>query len=536
MLPNRPSTLALAQRAPNQTEQERLRRMQDAWKAYNGDFPNPLHVDPDQPDDNVTVNRCGPIVDKGVSFLFGQAVKIEAVAESQNVQAILDAMNDQPEPDDDEAPPTPPADGSPIPPAKVKKPKATPKLPTPIQDWINGFWGDDDDRMALLSRAGLNGGVCGQAFVKLVPAAPGRKYPRMVVLDPQLVRVITAPDDCDLVLAYVIQYPAGNGMQKRQVITRIDPDNNAGEFGGQDPDDTWTIYNYQRDVSNNQINAPWRLVGEPVEWAYPFPPIFDRQNLTNPNEHWGRPDLSPDLLKMNLALNFIESNTARILKYHAHPKTYVVGSGARDVEVKVNGVICFDSPDAKIGNLEMNSDLGSSLNFAETLRSDMDEESRVPAVALGRLESLPKGNISGVALQLLFQPLIEKTIQKRRLYGQLIREITRAALVMGGLITTADWEDYEVELHWQNLLPVDDLAAAQTALALIQVGVSEDTVIQELGYDPDAEAAKVAARQAKSPPAPAPIPPAGEVKMVPAGQVIATDQQQQTEVGMGKAA
>lgn len=529
MQPTRQNTLALAQREPNQAESERSRRMKDAWKAYNGDFPNPLQVDADQPDDNITVNRCSPIVDKGVSFLFGQVVKIEPVAESQNVQAMIEAMETEP----DE--PAPTADGAPIAPHHAK-PKKKPTPPTPVQDWINGFWGDDDDRMALLSNVALNGGVCGQTFVKLMPAAPGRRYPRMVVIDPQLVRVITQPDDCDVVLAYIIQYPAGNGIQTRQVITRIDPDNNAGEYGGLDPDDTWTIYNYQRNVSNNQINAAWQLVGQPVEWPYPFPPIFDRQNLPNPNEHWGRPDLTPDLVKINLGLNFIESNTARIIKYHAHPKTFVTGSGARDVEVKVSGVICFDSPDAKVGNLEMHSDLSSSLNFAETLRSDMDEQSRVPAVALGRLESLPKGNISGVALQLLFQPLIEKTIQKRRLYGQLIREITRAALVLSGQIDLADWDDYEVELHWQNLLPVDDLAAAQTGLALIQIGVSEDTVIQELGYDPDAEAAKSAARASQNPPAPAPKSPAQPGGMVPVAQVITTDKQQQNNVGEGNAA
>jgi hypothetical protein len=529
MTPQKSNTLALAQRPASVTEQDRLRNMRNAWKAYNGDLENPLKVEVGQPDDNVTLNRCGPIVDKGVSFLFGQAVKIEAVAEAQNVAAIIESLKDEPDEEDD---PQPSADGTPPPPAAPKPPKATPKPATPIQDWINGFWGDDDDRMTLLSNAALNGGVCGQAFLKLVPPGPRARYPRLVVLDPTLLRVITSPDDCTVALAYIIEYPAGNDMQKRQVITRIDPDNSTGEYGGDDPNDTWTIYNYVRTTANSVLDAPWVLVGEPLEWPYPFPPIFDGQNLPNPNERWGRPDITPDIIKVNKALNFTESNTARIIKYHAHPKTYAIGTGAKTIDVGVNEMIVFDSPDAKIGNLEMTSDLGSSLNFAATLRSDMDEQSRVPAVALGRLADLPKGNISGVALQLLFQPLIEKTVQKRRLYGQLIRAITRAALVLGDVIAVEEWEDYEIELHWQNLLPVDDLAAAQTALALVEVGVSQDTVIQELGYDPDAEAAKQAARDAKNPKPAPPIPPAPGGKP-PVQQVVTADQNQQNDAGMG---
>jgi hypothetical protein len=120
----------------------------------------------------------------------------------------------------------------------------------------------------------------------------------------------------------------------------------------------------------------------------------------------------------------------------------------------------------------------------------MDEQSRVPAVALGRLDSLPKGNISGVALQMLFQPLIEKTTLKKRLYGRLIRDVTRACLVLAKKIPVEQFENYEIDLHWQNLLPQDDLQAAQTAQVLLEIGVSEETVMGELGYDAPNEAKK----------------------------------------------
>src|SRR5258707_6962042 len=125
----------------------------------------------------------------------------------------------------------------------------------------------------------------------------------------------------------------------------------------------------------------------------------------------------------------------------------------------------------------------------------MDEQRRVPAVAFGRETTLPRGNISGVALDVLFQPLIEKTIQKQRLYGKLIREVTRAALVLAGRVSIANYTKYKVTLHWQDLLPMDDLAAAQTGQITEQLGVSKDTVITRLGFDAKAEARKKAAEQ-----------------------------------------
>ena len=57
---------------------QRIAAMQACWRAYYGALPQ---ADEDrlsrQPDDSVTVNRCRPIVDTGVSFLFGQPIRLE---------------------------------------------------------------------------------------------------------------------------------------------------------------------------------------------------------------------------------------------------------------------------------------------------------------------------------------------------------------------------------------------------------------------------------------------------------------------------
>lgn len=450
---------ALAQAPIPREDVERKEAMRDAWKAYRGKLQPPLKISPNQPDDNVLSNRCAPIVDKGVSFLFGNVLKIEATDES------TDGVTED----------------------------------SPIQDFINGLWGNDDDRMTLLSQMAINGGVCGSAFLKLIPAQGQMKYPRIVVMDPMLVRVVTADDDCSLIQAYIIEYNHSSGdLQKKQIIARVDPDNMAGIAGEYDLDDTWLIANYVRRAQGGTgIDGRWVQVGETVEWPYPFAPIFHCQNLPNPSEQWGVPDLTPDLIGLNKVLNFVQSNTSRIIKYHGHPIMYATGLSSTQIQIGVDDLICLPSPESKIEKLEAMTDFPGLLNFAANIRADMDEQSRVPAVALGRTESLPKGNISGVALQLLFQPLIEKTIQRQRLYGRCIREITRAALVVAGLIDITEYEDYKVDIHYSNLLPIDDLAAAQTATLLKSLGVSTKTVLSELGYDADDEADKTAQETAQ---------------------------------------
>lgn len=462
---------SLAQAPISQAEQDRKRQQDEAWKSYQGEFQKPLKVAANQPDDNVLSNRCAPIVDKGVSFLFGQVLKVEC----------------------DE------------------------------QDFMDGLWGDDDDRMTLLSKMAINGGAFGQVFAKLIPASGNMRYPRIVNLDPRLVRIVTSPEDCDLHLAYVIEYPGLNDIQKRQVIARVDPDDDL-DTAGADIRDYWTITNY---IKRGQLGN-WQQVGEPEEWPYPFAPIFTWQNLPNPNEPIGKPDLTPDIIQLNRVLNFIQSNTSRIIKFHAHPKTWGKGFRASQVQVAVDETLVIESPDGVLQNLEMTSNLDSSRAFADDIRADMDEQSRVPAVALGRLANLPRGNISGVALQLLFQPLIEKTVQKQRLYGCGVRAISRAALVLAGKLSVEEYEDYPVDLHWQNLLPVDDLAAAQTAVLLKQVGVSDATIQSELGYDPDEEVVKSAQENQRK----TTLFSQGQEKPS-AMQMIQQDQRQQDQAGMG---
>lgn len=391
------------------------------WRAYHGQHPKPLRVRPGQPDDNVLVNYARVVVDKGVSFLFGSDIRFE-----------LDEVAD-----------------------------------TEAEAWLEQCW-QANRKMTTLQKLALNGAIAGHAFVKIVPVQ-GQPYPRLVVLDPALVTVTVAPDDHEAVLRYKVQYTAPDPRTGRPVAFRqlIERDGQA-----------WQITD-QRSVADSTV---WQTVSE-TTWPYPWAPIVDCQNLPCPNEFWGISDLEDDLLQLNAAINFVLSNIARIIRYHAHPKTWGRGFSANQLNIAVDETIVLPSPDASLQNLEMQSDLASSIQLYQRLREALHEVSRVPEVATGKLENA--GALSGVALQILYQPLIEKTETKRRTYGDLLIELNRRLLALGGY-----GDENHTVIHWPELIPGDPESEAKTLLMWQQLGVSQDTILQRLGLDPDLERQK----------------------------------------------
>lgn len=400
-------------------ELRRAERFRQAWEAYHGRFPQSLRIRPGQPDDNVVVNFVRAIVDKGVSFLFGSGVEFE-----------LDETQE-----------------------------------TPAEEWLAECW-EANRKMTLLHKLALNGAVCGHTFVKIIEGQP---YPRLIVLDPATVSVRWAPDDIEQVLEYRIQYPAidpetGRAIVRRQTITR------QGAI--------WRIVEQEARGDGGR----WVTLNE-ANWPYGWAPILDCQNLPEPNEFWGVPDIEEDLVALNRSINFVLSNLVRIIRYHAHPKTWGRGFTAQQLNIAADETIVLPSADAELHNLEMQSDLASSLALYERLREALFLSARVPEVATGKLDRA--GALSGVALNILYQPLLEKTETKRRTYGDMLVELNRRLLALGGF-----GEENRTVIHWPELLPGDPRAEAETSVLLQQLGVSQDTLLQRLGFDPDLERQK----------------------------------------------
>lgn len=477
-------------------------RQMAAWDAYYGRFKNSVEkAGAAGRDRNVKANRCAAIVDKTAAWL-SKGLTIEV--------ADKDA----------------PAGGGT---SKAGKPgqrqsggKAKPQ-PDRRQMALDDILGDQDRFKAFLTMVYTSGSVTGHAYVKInYDEAKYRQrgdLPSFRLLDSQNVYVLTHPDDCNIPLVYVVEYQtpiqvvnAGGYTQARvtrQIIARVAKDGTP-RYGMVDSegnlpdgadeiadDDEWTIATYRRVAPSGAAGVmaaavpsmgagAWKLTKDGVmRWPYPFPPIADCMNLPAPTQYYGQPDLVPEIIHLNQRINDVQTDTATVLEAYGMPIPWATGYDSMQSAIRLNPGELLPLPNnATAGVLQPRGDIASNRDFANDLRADMDERSRVPAVALGRQESLPKGNISGVALALLFQPLIEKILLQRVLYGPMISCLCLWSLVLVGVATL---DDTEIRLHWADLLPKDDAATAQMVTAMSAVGVSDHAIDETLGLDYEEE-------------------------------------------------
>lgn len=407
-----------------QQRQEQIRR---GWEAYYGWHPAPLKNKPGKPDDNLIVNYCRLIVDVGVSFLFGEP---NDGGERKELSFTLDGNDND---------------------------------TTDAEQWLRRCW-RANRKMTTLQKIGLNGAIARNSYVKLMQADP---YPRIVVLDPATVEPFYDPNDIERVLRWRIEYEAvdpvsGKPMRVRQLIEQ-------GEG-------VWQITDQRAGIGSGS----WETTSTET-WNYPWSPIHHCQNLPDPNSFWGVADLEDDVIKLNFSSNFVLSNINRILRYHAHPKTWGKGFRAKDMQVGADETIVLENEAAQLNNLEMVSDLTSSTAFHDKVRASLRETSHIPEVALGGIDDASR--VSSLALKVLYGPLLMHTGRKRATYGEMLWEVNSHLLELAGY-----GAGIEVHNQWPYVLPQDPQQEAQTLLIDQQLGASKQTTLRKRGYDPTVEA------------------------------------------------
>lgn len=323
---------------------------------------------------------------------------------------------------------------------------------------LDDLWTANDAQI-LLHNMALQGALGGHVFVKLVPSETIGV--RLLLLNPRQVTVYWQPDDMQAVTAYVIGYQLSD-TEVRQDIVR----NGA----------SWLVRDLVRERGRN-----WEIKQE-LTWGFPWAPIVDWQNLPDPDDYYGDPDLvRPEL---NDALNFVASNTMRIIKHHGHPKTIGVGMRASDVqETAVDGFWSVPNPDAKISNLEMQSDLGSSMAFLQLLQQWFFAEHRAVDMASFAADL---GNLTNFGLRTIYKDALDKLGTKRSLYGKGLADISERSLALMGRAARPT-------VNWSDPLPFNDqeeIAGIQTEMGL---GIlSKETAASLRGRDWELEQERIA--------------------------------------------
>ena len=338
---------------------------------------------------------------------------------------------------------------------------------TPEEQALEALWKANDQQL-WMHDLGITGSVSGHAFVKLRPIGRIELPIQFVRLNPRFVTKFWSSTDYQQTIAYRVQWDEGRNWYRQDVV----------DLGGQ-----WLIRDLRKAIGSKQ----WEITGEAI-WQYPFAPIVDWKNLPAPESVYGKSDLvSPEL---NDSINFVASNTNRILKYHAHPKTIIVGVLASAVtETAVEGIFALENEKARVDNLEMQSDLQSSKAFLSDLQSQFYSENHVV-----NIESMKDrvGQLTNFGLQTLFYNALHKLSVKQSLYGKGLAEISTRALLMMG-ITPPN----EVRVVWPDPLPYNRLEQVNALRIEKDMRVvSDKTAATELGRDWETEQARMQQEQA----------------------------------------
>lgn len=344
-------------------QSERLTRIRRYWNFYEGYHWEELE---EQEGSEMTVNYCRAFVNKYVAFELGSSFTYSTHKNTEDLVVTPDGKT--------------------------------------LFEYIESVW-IDNKQYNFSTEFGQMKSVTGESWVqiKYVPAGgepdPFNKYPngriRLLLLPTHTVFPEYSEHDRDRLVKVTVMYTyeateapkflRGKATKKRVIYKQVWTDTECTIYDGDKPPITF-------------INR------------YGFIPFVKTNNLDIAGKSEGLSDLE-DLIPLNTMYNMKQSNMSEILDYHAAPITLVYGAKIGNLEKGANKLWGGMPKDAHVENLELNGDLSASRLFSENLKLSMCEVGGMPESTLGGAQAI--SNTSGVALQYMNLPLIDRTKIKR---------------------------------------------------------------------------------------------------------------------------
>jgi len=389
-----------------------------------------LKSKPNQPDYNIVMNFTGLVIDRSVSMLFGKGIEFDY---GEEVEGQVN----------------------------------------PNEDYLNKVWAANRKEI-LLHKFGLNGAEIGTWYCKVIPEGvehQGKLYPRLVCLDPMLMTIETKPDDIEAVTAYIITY-----MVKRDGKDEIFQERTTRQ------DSNWLI---ESGIFKNK-----KFIPETSEtWDNPFPPIIHGQNLINIESVYGDPDVTDDVDELQDMLNKTSGNVSKIIDIHGHPHTIAEGLTSNDSLDVEPGKMTKIPLGGKIYNVEMQSDLSSSMGYMLNMRQALFDITRTVDIS-SMNDKL--GALTNFGLRVLYQDSLAKNESKKQLYGDALLELNRRLLLLAGMAPE------EGHIEWPEPLPINTTEEIAGLTFDLQNGlVSNETVSEKRGYIWASENEKIQAEKSQ---------------------------------------
>ena len=244
----------------------------------------------------------------------------------------------------------------------------------------------------------------------------------------------------------------------------------------------WT----ERDFELYMDNALLEAKSNP----YGFIPFVIFPNLREPKKFWGASDL-PQIIESQRELNRAMSQLSRILELSGNPIAVLENvEESEDIAIRP-GAVWNIPEDAKAYLLDLLQGGGINLhiNYIDLIYRAMHDLSESPRSAFGGIER----DMSGVALEIELQPLLQKVRRKRiirtAVYNRRNEMILKLLEKFGGEDFGGASSGGYLRVVWGPVLPRDMETKVNSEQVMVQTGLhSRRTAMGEIGVaDPDYE-------------------------------------------------
>lgn len=317
---------------------------------------------------------------------------------------------------------------------------------------------------------------------------PVLDLPRFTFNKPDVIKPVYSPDEPDTLVYLVKKWnsatksllnPAGRPVVRLNIYY---------------PDRCEKFFKLSSDAEGGK-NGGWARWQDPGETSWPtswkdgdlplgIPVIhFRHKPMGNP---LGCSELHGVIPQQDL-LNKQIIDLAEILDYQAWPQRWVAGQITDTVNLKpAPGSYLTLPPDTAAGQFDA-AELAPVVATIDATISRLARRSRTP------LHLLTGGTPpSGESLKTAESGLVAKVEAAQVDFGQSWEDAivlaVKLAQAHGKLPVTVDTAMLVAQAQWKNPKTRDELAEAQRAQILKDLGVSERTLLAEMGYDPDEEA------------------------------------------------
>lgn len=376
---------------------------------------------------------------------------------------------------------------------QFRSPKETEAI---VPDLLERVWEVDNNKATVLWEIGQQGSVSGDCFIKIAyeeeykdPA--GRIHPgrvRVLPLNSSFCFPEFHPHDRERLIRFKLKY----------------------RFWGTSLEGTRQVFTYTEILTDDIIEE---YINDELIDSRPNPlgtiPVIHIPNVRVSGSPWGLSDCN-DIISINRTYNETATDIADIVNYHAAPVTVIIGAKASQLEKGANKVWGGLPKEARVENLEGGSQgLKGAMEFMELLKKSMHEMVGVPETALG--QAMPVSNTSGVALSIMFQPLMNRYHQKIIQYAHGLERINELILlnlaikepetftwnpqfntpIKPGQVQQLDPNDpltYLSYVHFPQPLPLDKLIALNEVQTMLSMGLeSKEGALRALGEEFPAE-------------------------------------------------